>query len=125
MHEPSLTLQFSQYVFSIPYNRIYNMTLVCDKAGAAVAALKICSLRRTSSDGNTYDDENVCNDDDANEYINVVRPPSATIYLIHKAICGLWSIVQDVAWEIGLLPMDDNIHTLLSSYVDSLNLYNL
>ena len=100
------------------------MTLVCDKANAT-AALKICSLRRfdsyemtaTSSDGNTYvDDINVCNDD-ANEYIEV---DSATIYLLQKSLYGLWNVVQSVAWEIGLLPMDD-IHTLLSSYVESLN----
>eukprot|EP01083_Nonionella_stella_P286397 974891_1 len=101
------------------------MALVCGKAGA-IAALKICSLRRTS-DGNTYDDdENICNDS-CNEYTNVVYPPpekhievdSATIYLLHKAIRGLWSTVQNVAWEIGL--RGDNVHTLLSSYVDSLN----
>jgi len=95
------------------------MTLVCDKA-SATAALKICSLRRSSisSDGNTYsDDENICNDD-ANEYVEV---DSATIYLLHKGICGLWSIVQDVAWEIGFLPMDGNVYTLISSYVESLN----
>jgi len=91
------------------------MTLVCDKANAT-AALKICSLRRTSSDGNIYDDDdNICNDD-AN-----VEVDSATIYLLHKGICGLWSIVQDVAWEIGFLPMDGNVYTLISSYVESLN----
>ena len=101
------------------------MTLVCDKANAT-AALKICSLRRfdsyemtaTSSDGNTHvDDINVCNDD-ANEYIEV---DSATIYLLQKSLYGLWNIVQDVAWEIGFLPMDGNVYTLISSYVESLN----
>ena len=106
------------------------MTLVCYKANAT-AALKICSLRRTSSDGNIYDDDEniICKDDDANEYTtNVTQPPeqhievdSATIYLLHKGICGLWNIVQDVAWEIGFLPMDGNVYTLISSYVESLN----
>ena len=92
------------------------MTLVCDKANAT-AALKICSLRRSSSHGNTYDDDENCNDD-ANEYVEV---DSATIYLLHKGICGLWSIVENVAWEIGFLPMDGNVYTLISSYVESLN----
>jgi len=92
------------------------MTLVCDKAGVT-AALKICSLRRSSSHGNTYvDDENICNDN-ANEF----EVDSATIYLLHKGICGLWSIVENVAWEIGFLPMDGNVYTLISSYVESLN----
>ena len=98
------------------------MTLICDKVGAT-AALKICSLRRTSSDGNTYDDdenqemnENICHDD-ANEF----EVDSATIYLLEKAVCGLWNIVYDVAWEIGFLPMDGNVYTLISSYVESLN----
>lgn len=90
--------------------------MICDKA-RATAALKICSLRRTSSDGNTFDDGENCNDD-ANEYVEV---DSATIYLLHKGICGLWSIVENVAWEIGFLPMDGNVYTLISSYVESLN----
>ena len=92
------------------------MVSVCDKTGA-VAALKICSLRRTSSDGNIYDDDEEVYDDDANEF----EVDSATIYLLHKGICGLWSILENVAWEIGFLPMDGNVYTLISSYVESLN----
>ena len=90
---------------------------ICDK-GAAVSK---CSILRNNEHHVDTCDANECTAGTSHH----IEVNSATAFLIKKAVSGLWSMIEEVCWDIGLMRahMDSTalaeVHALLSSSLSS------
>ena len=91
---------------------------ICDK-GSAVSK---CSILRNNEHVDTYQSNaNECTAGTSHH----LEVNSATAFLIKKAASGLWSMIEEVCWDIGLMRahMDATalaeVHALLSSSLSS------